>query len=302
MMQKIKYLIILSRPNNVLIAFLSVWVAAIVAGGIDPLYNLIMASLSAALITIGANVINDVFDIEIDRINKPHRPLPAEKITKIEALVYFGVVYILALIIAAMVSLEIFMVAIFFSLLLILYSYKLKRVILAGNFVVSLATAAAFVYGGMAVDRIEGTVFPALFAFFYHFGREIIKDLQDVEGDQAIGAYTYAVRYGTKASLTLTTIIFIFLGLLTLIPYIFAIYGNIYICIIVAGIYPVLIYVLYKCWTSPVPGGISITRISRSLHSTCLTNCCIAFITINPRQTTAELGSTRNPIDMTCNP
>jgi geranylgeranylglycerol-phosphate geranylgeranyltransferase len=265
LLQKIKYFIILARPNNLIIAFLSVWVAAIVAGSIHPLQNVILASVSAVLITVGANVINDIFDIEIDRINKPQRPIPAGKIDRNEALVYFIVVYLFAWILASMVNFKVLIVAISFALLLILYSYKLKRTIIIGNFVVSLTTGMAFIYGGLAVERIEGTIFPALFAFFFHFGREIIKDLQDVEGDEAIGACTFAVRYGNRASLMLTSIIFTLLGILTIIPYILGIYGNIYLSIIIAGIYPVLIYVLYKCWSSPSP--VTLGRMSSILKA-----------------------------------
>ena len=122
-----------------------------------------------------------------------------------------------------------------------------------GNFVVSLATGMAFIYGGMAVNRVEGTLFPALFAFFFHFGREGIKDLQDIEGDRARGANTLAVVYGTKASLTTASIIFLLLLILTLIPYISKLYGVFYILIILFGIYPVIFIVLYKSWKSPDP-------------------------------------------------
>lgn len=254
MFLKLKYWIQITRPNNVLIAFLSVWIAAIVAGGIDPILNLVLVSVSAALITVGANVINDIFDVEIDRINKPNRPLPSGNVSIREAYFLFSGSYLIAWIMAWMVNYHVFLVALIFGLLLILYSYRFKRMVLVGNFVVSLATGMAFIYGGMAVNRIEGTFFPALFAFFFHFGREIIKDLQDVEGDRARGANTLAVVYGTKTALITTSIIFMLLIILTLIPYISKLYGVIYIIIILTGIYPVLVIVLYKCWKSPDPG------------------------------------------------
>ena len=253
MFHKLKYLFLLARPNNLIIAFLSIWVAALVAGSIQPLINVTLASLSAVLITIGANVINDIFDIEIDRINKPKRPLPAGKVSKQDAFIFFVVTYLLAWSLAYLINIKALIVAVTFGLLLILYSYKLKRTLIVGNFVVSLTTAMAFIYGGLAVDRISGTIFPALFAFFFHFGREIIKDLQDVVGDQAAGAKTFAIRYGPRASLILTTIIFLLLSVLTLVPFITGTYGGVYITVIIAGIYPILIYVLYQCWTSPDP-------------------------------------------------
>jgi geranylgeranylglycerol-phosphate geranylgeranyltransferase len=251
MLSKIKYWIRITRPNNVLIAVLSVWVAAIVAGGIDPVYNLVLATLSAALITMGANVINDIFDVEIDRINKPERPLPSGKVSMHEAYFIFIFSYILAWVLAWQVSYQVFLVALIFGLLLILYSFLLKRKVLIGNFVVSLTTGMAFVFGGMAVNRVAGTLFPALFAFFFHFGREIIKDLQDVKGDRAIGANTLAVVYGQNVALITTLIIFILLIILTIIPYILGLYGVIYFLIIITGIYPVIAFVLYKCWQSP---------------------------------------------------
>jgi geranylgeranylglycerol-phosphate geranylgeranyltransferase len=253
MLEKIKYCILLTRPNNLLITFLSIWTAAIVAGSIEPVQNVILASISAVLIMIGANVINDIFDIEIDRINKPKRPLPSGKVSIRTAYIIFFSSYFLAWILALFINFQIFLVALIFGLLLILYSYKFKRMVLIGNFVVSLATGMAFIYGGMSVDRVEGTVFPALFAFFFHFGREIIKDLQDVQGDGVNAANTLAVIYGTRAALIVTSIIFMLLIVLTLIPYISGLYGKVYLIIVLCGIYPVIFYVLYKCWKSPVP-------------------------------------------------
>jgi geranylgeranylglycerol-phosphate geranylgeranyltransferase len=243
----------ITRPNNVIIAFLSVWVAALVAGGIDPVYHLALAAISAALITIGANVINDIFDIEIDRINKPERPLPAGQVSKSEALIIFIVSYLIAWLLAITVSIAMFIMAFISGLILIFYSYKFKRVVLAGNFIVSLVSGLAFIYGGMAVERVSGTIFPALFAFLYHFGREVIKDLQDVAGDSKKGADTLAVVYGTRPALITMSIIFGLLILLTIIPYILELYGIIYMLIVVLGIYPVLAYVIYSCWKSPVP-------------------------------------------------
>jgi geranylgeranylglycerol-phosphate geranylgeranyltransferase len=238
----------ISRPSNVLIAFLSIIIAAAVAGSIQPLKNVFLAAISAALITIGANVINDYFDIQIDRINKPHRPLPSGRLSKGEALSYFFVVYAIGWIISSFISLAMFFIAVVIAILLFFYSFKLKRTILWGNLVVSFSTAMAFIYGGLAVFHAEGTIFPAIFAFLYHFGREIIKDIQDITGDKTEGAKTFAVTYGLRRALWLTTSIFIVLIIVTIIPYILDIYGKSYILIVVIGIYPVIAFVLYRSW------------------------------------------------------
>ena len=85
----------ISRLNNVIISFLTIIVAAELAGGLDPFSNVLLAAFAAAFITIGANVINDYFDIDIDRINKPDRPLAAGEISRKLALNYFVFVYLI---------------------------------------------------------------------------------------------------------------------------------------------------------------------------------------------------------------
>lgn len=244
-MFKILSLIRLSRPINVFISFLTIIIAAELAGGLSPLQNVILAGLSAALITIGANVINDYFDIDIDRINKPNRPLAANTVSKSAALVYFVIVYLIAWYFAFFIDIWMFIIAVATSIILFFYSFRLKRTILWGNLTVSLTTALAFVYGGLAVGHFIETLFPAAFAFQFHLGREILKDIQDVEGDRQAGAITFPIKYGFDLSFRLMRIVFIVLVFLTAIPYILDIYSLRYFMVICLGIYPVLAFVWY---------------------------------------------------------
>ena len=226
----------------------AVVIAAAVTGTIQPVNRVIWAALTAAFITIGANSINDYFDYAIDRINKPNRPIPAGIVSRREAFIFSITAYVAGWISGWMLGYDMFIVAFVIGILLVLYSWKLKRTVILGNLAVSIATAVAFVFGGMAVGRPEATIFPASFAFFFHFGREVLKDLQDVEGDRMHSARTFAVRYGRRASLVLITVTFILLLVWTIIPYILHVYGHIYLLIILLGIYPVIIFVLYGSW------------------------------------------------------
>ena len=257
-LKSIYALIILSRPVNVLIAFLTIIVAAKLAGSLDPIGNVLLAAISASLIMVGANVINDYYDIEIDKINKPSRPLAAGQISSKKALIYCVVVFFIALLCSAFINLQMFLIAFIFSLLLILYSYRLKRTILWGNLLVSLTTAMAFVYGGGAVGKFQETLLPAGFAFFFHFGREILKDIQDVKGDTSDGAITFPIKYGVQKSLLLIMVDFILLVILTVIPYIFKIYSGTYFFIVCIGIYPMLIFVLQSSFRNPEPDNIGL--------------------------------------------
>ncbi len=236
----------LSRPANVIISFLTIIIAAELAWGLDPLNYVLLAALSAALITMGANVINDYYDIEIDRINKPNRPLAAGTVSKKTAFIYFIFVYFLAWCLAIYMNVWMFLIAFMTSIILFFYSFRLKRTVLWGNLTVSFATAIAFVYGGVAVGHYKETFFPAAFAFLFHLGREILKDIQDIEGDKQAGADTFPVKYGISRSIGLISVDFILLVFLTAIPYILGIYSIRYFMIICFGIYPVLLFVLYR--------------------------------------------------------
>ena len=73
-------------------------------------------------------------------------------------------------------------------------------------------TGMAFIYGGAIVGRIERALIPAVFAFLINFARELVKDVEDMEGDRKEHAVTLPVKYGIRPSLILAT-----LSLLTLI-------------------------------------------------------------------------------------
>lgn len=255
----------LSRPSNIVITFITIFVAAFITGTIRPLPNVLLACFSAAAIAIAANAINDYFDVDIDRINKPHRPLPVGKISiraaKRFALVFFGSGIGLAL----LISPASLVLATISALLLYWYSQKFKRTPLWGNIIVSLATGMAFIYGGIAVGRWKSAIIPAIFSFFMHLGREIIKDIQDQDGDRQNHAQTFPIRCGTTAARMLTTIVFGILILLTLVPYWMGYYNIYYLILVLVGVDGVMVYVLIKMWQSSAPSQLN--RLSNILKA-----------------------------------
>ena len=213
--------------------------------------KVLAACLSGGLLTAGANAINDYFDLEIDRINKPERPLPSGRISKKEALIFAVVNYAAANTIAAFISPVALAICFVFSVLLYFYSALFKRIALLGNLVVSLATGAAFVYGGAAVGRFGQATIPASFAFLMHLGRELIKDMEDIEGDRRNKARTMPVLFGVLPTQVLTTVILLLLLIATVLPGVFHIYGKYYLFIVIAGVHTVLFYTLFSLWLSP---------------------------------------------------
>jgi geranylgeranylglycerol-phosphate geranylgeranyltransferase len=211
----------------------------------------LFACLTGAFITAAANAINDVYDLEIDRINRPYRPLPKGEITPKEAFVFSIIFFVLGVTSSAMINKATLIIAVVFAVLLYLYSASLKRRALIGNVTVSLATAIAFIYGGVAVEQVKNAFFPALYAFLMHFGREIIKDMEDVEGDRKNGALTLPIRCGIRPAQILTTILLGALILITQLPFFLGIYGIWYLIVVNVGVNAVLLFTILSMWLTP---------------------------------------------------
>lgn len=217
-----------------------------------------MACCSAGLIAAAANSINDYFDIDIDRINRPGRPLPAGIISPQAALTTAGIEYLLGNLLAVMISSAQLAIALVFSLLTIAYSAYLKRTVLWGNLAVSITTAAAFIYGALAVGNIMAGIWPAIFAGLFHFGREILKDVQDIRGDRQYRANTLPVRHGQRPAILLVRLVFILLIFLLWYAHAAGYYGKPYLYVVVAGIYPVLAYVLISMQMNQTPARLGL--------------------------------------------
>lgn len=234
----------LSRPLNVLLTFISVCLAASISIHFHISVNLFFAALSASFILAGANAINDIFDLEIDRVNRPKRPLASGKITLRSAWIFFFASYSSGLILASLCGLKLFLIALLTAGLLVWYSVYLKRTVIWGNALVSFAAGLTFIYGALAVDDWQAGILPGLFAFFFHFGREVLKDMQDLKGDRAGEAWTLPARYGLVTAGRVIIFLFIILIGVTLLPYIFSIYNSFYLIVLVAGVHSILIYVM----------------------------------------------------------
>lgn len=248
MLNKIYSFILLTRPLNVLIAFLSLWIAAIISPQFTMSGNVFRASLTVAFIAAGGNIINDIFDLEIDKINKPRRTLVLGLVSLPQARMLFYFSYGVGLFFSLLSGLLFFIIAALIALLLYFYSAILKGTALAGNLVVSFASSMVFIYGALAVNNFSSGIIPAAFVFLFHLGREIIKDMQDLEGDLSQNAVTFPGKFGRQFSVVLINIIFIILTLLTLLPYILSIYNRIYLFIVVAGVDSVLLFSSVVLW------------------------------------------------------
>jgi len=248
-MEKLTAYLELSRPINGLIAFISVFLGAMFARGIGLAgMDTFIVAISALLILSAGNGFNDYCDHEIDRINKPQRPIPSGRIGRHEALIFSLVLLGLGTGLGFLVNRYAVAIATFVSSCLVVYAIWLKRTPFAGNLVVGLLTGLTFIAGGVAVASIRGTLVPATFAFLFTTAREIVKDIEDIEGDRRNNARTIAVLWGKRAAVCIALCFMFAVIAFSPIPYLLNWYSWRYLPTVVIGVDLVLIYFAIRLW------------------------------------------------------
>ena len=230
--------------------------------------------LVTATICIAAagNIINDIHDLETDRINKPEKVLIGTKVSVNVA----NILYILLSIIG--VGIGFFLsnligkpgfsaIFIIISALLYLYATYLKHIMLIGNLVISALVAFSIIIVGLydllpAItpenQQTQSTIFSiildyALFAFLLNWLREMVKDQEDIKGDYNAGRNTLPIAIGAKRA---NLVIFI-VGFLPLAAVIYYLYNYLFehlwaVLYVLFFIVAPLLYFLINIWTAEI--------------------------------------------------
>ena len=218
----------------------------------------LLAALSAVWINSAGNAFNDLLDIDIDRINRPERPLPAGRITLRTAALFTAFCTLIGIGLSVTVSAQHTLWATSISALLALYSLFLKTSVLWGNGLVGRISAAAFLYGALACGSVGRAWIPAVFALLFHLGREIVKDVEDRSGDSLRGDGTLPLRHGTSTAVRVATGLFTLLMVFTLLPFLYGFYGKLYlICVLAVNLLIIrVLYVLSATGDAPSDGSL----------------------------------------------
>jgi len=218
-------------------------------------FRFALVVLSTLLLTASGYIINDYFDIRIDRINKPNKVLVGKCVKRRSALFLHVLLTIIGILVGLFIAYvsrkEIYaLMYIAVPVLLWYYSTTFKRHIVIGNLVVSFLTGIVVLLvvsvefamlskvHGSSILRTEAcsvawfwTTGFAIFAFLTNFIREIIKDTEDIKGDKAVGCKTLPIALGiylTKVfvsilvvvSITVIWLLYFFVEELHTIPYV----------------------------------------------------------------------------------
>lgn len=237
------------RPLNLLQAALAVFLTTAILGELDQVNTLILLILSVISINGAGNIINDIYDLEIDRINRPNRPLPSGKMSVRTARIYMFNLFALGIFCASLISILTFYIAALIATpVLIAYSARLKRLPLIGNITVSFMLGLAFIYVGSAFGNIETTLIMAALAFGFTLIRELVKDLEDMEGDRQSGARTLPLVWGEQPVVNFTVLLMGIFMILDLFPSVFGSYNEIYLWVVLVGInLPMLAAMILLC-------------------------------------------------------
>lgn len=181
--------------------------------------NVALLLLGTVIIAASGYIINDYYDVKIDVVNKPERVVIDRTLKRRKAFILQWVLNSVAVTIGFYLGPQILVVFVITIFLLWLYSNQLKRLPLVGNVTVSITTAFSILILNLHAQTPSFTVYVfALFAFFISLIREIIKDIEDKEGDEQHGCYTLPIVWGVRRTkIFLTLLIVSFSGLVILI-------------------------------------------------------------------------------------
>ena len=179
--------------------------------------ELILGCITVILFIIGGNSLNDYLDKDIDKIAHPERPIPSGRIRPEAAKNISIAGFVIACIVAMPLGLVPFMITVVNAVVMLAYELKTKKLGLIGNLSIAWLTSSLFFMGGAITNHIEVTIPMGVMAFLATLGREITKDVQDMDAD--FDRKTLPKRVGRRNANILSSMSFIAAVLLSLEPY-----------------------------------------------------------------------------------
>ncbi len=200
-----------ARPFTLLPPMVGILSGSLIGFGAEhvafPAPEVALAVLAAGVLNAASNGLNQICDLENDRVNKPHRPLPSGRLTLGQAWTFVGVMYAVALALVAWVNAQTFVIYVVAALATVAYSappVRLKRDPVGSNLIIALIRGELLkVAGWAAVATVLRSIEPWYIGFIYFvflLGATTTKDFADIEGDRRAGCVTLPVKYGATWS------------------------------------------------------------------------------------------------------
>jgi len=211
--------------------------------------NLLLICLGTVLIAAAGYIINDYYDVKIDYINKPERVIVGNLLKRRVAMFIHLGLTLAGLVLGVLVSLKIALINLISATWLWAYSNQLKRMPFVGNFSVAMLSALAIAVVGIHYQTQDLLIYVyALFAFVISLIREIVKDLEDLKGDETFGCKTIPVIWGIRPTKSLIFLL-LFLFALLLIDMLQKI-NNYHIYLYFAAMLVPALFFIYRLWVA----------------------------------------------------
>ena len=213
-------LLSLIRPINSFMIGLAV-VVGIAIGSPDMLFSrlTIYGFITGFSISSYSMIINDIYDIEIDKVNQPERPLAKQIISINSALSLSLILLLIGLTSSLIISYSNIIITAIFSFLSWFYNIWGKKQGIIGNSIVASSMSIPFIFGGVITGNISLLVWSiSLIAFLSGMGREIIKTIADVEGDKIKGIKSVSIQFGPRNAMLVACGFIIISILISFIP------------------------------------------------------------------------------------
>lgn len=221
--KKIRGAIQLFRPELPLAAGVCVVLGEIIALGSLPTVRELLLGFACGFFLSGAALtLNDYFDIEVDKVNAPQRPIPAGLLTPSDAILLTALATLIGLIAAILINPLAFSVSLIFWVFGVLYNWRYKAEGLWGNLMVAASVGITFILGGIAVGQPLNRIvwFFGLIAFLIDLAEEISGDAMDMAGDRKRASKSIALTVGRDTALRIAGSLFILVVLLSYVPFI----------------------------------------------------------------------------------
>ncbi len=197
---------------------LGVLIGIFLGGGASP-EVIILSFLTALFLEASAFAMNDYLDYEVDVANRRlDRPLVRGDIGKRTALILSAVFFPLGLLTAALISIEALVFVLAVTAIAFLYNAKLKEFGFIGNAYVAFTMAAPFIFGGIIAGFSQAVLLVSLIAFLTGIGREVMKGIEDIEGDALRNVRSVARVYGIDKASKISSIFFLLAVFLSFFP------------------------------------------------------------------------------------
>ncbi|OPY33193.1 MAG: Digeranylgeranylglyceryl phosphate synthase [Methanomassiliicoccales archaeon PtaU1.Bin124] len=220
----------LFRIGNCIMGIVGLIMGLWVAAGYHLIDRPVAVIFSAGVVFFfiaAGNSLNDYIDREVDKQGHPERPIPSGMMRPETVLQVSAVCFIVSVALSLFLNWQSIVVVVTAVALMLLYELSTKKRGFSGNLTIAALTAMLFLLGGTIVDALSRTYILALLAGLATLGREVIKDIEDMEAD--FDRYTLPKRIGTKWAGVVGAVAIIGAVSLSPVPYLTGTFGPLYL-------------------------------------------------------------------------